>query len=94
MVGSAVGSRRKAQVPLTCNSNGLLSVVPTKLLFSGLVPALPMRFQALVTDPGGPGGPTVPTLAIASVLPLGVIVTFVPAAKVTASIKPLRLLTT
>ncbi len=78
------GSNRKARVLFTQSSSGTLSTVPRKS-DPGTVPALPVSDQP---------APPLPALATVRVLPLGVMVTFAPADKVTASAKPLRLLTT
>src|SRR5580700_11413523 len=78
------GSNRIARASPTQSSSGLLSLVPRKFPLVGLTPLLPVSDQP----------PPPPLLAIVSVFPLGVIVTFAPGDNVTASSPPLRLFTT
>src|SRR5215471_19178925 len=78
-----LGSNRSARKLLALSSSGWLSVVPRKLM-PGVVPALPDKPQPVPP----------PVAAICMLLLVVVTVTLAPAAIVTASVRPLRVLTT
>ena len=85
-IGTACGTRLQPERPRVVDPQfQRLVVAGARKSVPGMVPALPVSDQPL---------PPPPVLATVSVLPLGVMVTFAPADSVTASARPLRLLTT